>query len=75
MADQSSSPAMMAGRALLGGARLASRLVPRRLRQVIEDRIFYGIFNTTRVMNDNYGWRPGDAESSTTTGPAPRRPR
>ena len=31
----------------------------------IEDRIFYGIFNVTRVMNDHYGWRPEAEEEET----------
>lgn len=72
MAEQR-GPAMLAGRAVVGGLRLAGRVVPRRLRQAVVDRIFYGIFNTTRVMNDNYGWRPGEEASYTTTGPAPRK--
>ena len=26
--------------------------------RTIEDRIFYAIFQLTRVTNDHYGWRP-----------------
>jgi len=65
--------ALLAGRAVIGGLRLAGRLLPRRVRRMVEDRVFYGVFNTTRVMNDNYGWRPGEAASYTTPGPAPKR--
>ena len=54
--------AMMVGRALIGGLKAAGRLLPSRLRRRIEDRVFYGIFNATRVMNDNYGWRPKSEE-------------
>ena len=28
------------------------------------DRVFYVIFNMTRVTNDSYGWRPKDGQSS-----------
>ena len=64
---------MMTGHAVVGGLRLAGRMLPTRLRRAIVDRVFYGIFNTTRVMNDNYGWRPGESASYTTRGPAPQR--
>lgn len=73
MPEPEASPALLVGRVVVGGVRLAGRLVPRRLRQAITDRVFYGIFNTTRVMNDNYGWRPGEEASYTTRGPAPRK--
>jgi hypothetical protein len=26
--------------------------------RIFEDRIFYAIFQVTRVTNDHYGWRP-----------------
>jgi hypothetical protein len=54
--------AMMVGRAVVGGLRAAGRLLPARLLRSIEDRVFYGIFNVTRVMNDHYGWRPPEPE-------------
>ena len=50
--------ALWVGRAVVGSVRLAARLVPPRLRRAVEDRIFYGVFHTTRVTNDSYGWRP-----------------
>lgn len=53
---------MMVGRAVIGGLKTAGRLLPERIRRGIEDRIFYGIFNVTRVMNDHYGWRPPEEE-------------
>ncbi|MFT5681933.1 MAG: hypothetical protein ACI8RZ_002851 [Myxococcota bacterium] len=58
--------AMMVGRAVIGGMKAAKRLIPARLLRVVEDRIFYGIFNVTRVMNDHYGWRPPDPEEDKT---------
>lgn len=36
--------------------------LPPRLRKGLEDRVFYAIFQVTRVENDAYGWRP-DAPS------------
>jgi len=42
--------------------RLLKRITPPRLRRFAEDRIFYAIFNSTRVTNDAYGWRPEDEE-------------
>lgn len=38
--------------------RWLGRLIPRRLRACIEGRVFYAVFNSTRVTNDAYGWRP-----------------
>ena len=37
---------------------LLAKMIPRRLREVLEQRVFYAVFNTTRVTNDAYGWRP-----------------
>ena len=37
----------------------------RKIGRVVENRIFYAIFQVTRVTNDHYGWRPADEESST----------
>ena len=34
----------------------------------IENRIFYVIFQTTRVTNDNYGWKPSSKNAKTTKG-------
>ena len=31
----------------------------------IENRVFYAIFQSTRVTNDNYGWRPSATNSAT----------
>ncbi len=57
---------MMVGRAVIGGMKATRRLIPDRLLRAIEDRVFYGIFNVTRVMNDHYGWRPPDPEEDKT---------
>ncbi len=50
--------AMLIGRVVIGSVRVTLQVMPARLRRALEDRIFYGIFNVTRVMNDSYGWRP-----------------
>ena len=42
--------------------RLFARLIPSRVKRVMEDRIFYVIFNSSRVTNDAYGWRPDSKE-------------
>lgn len=43
--------------ALRLGRGVWSRL-PQAGRKQLEDRLFYVIFQTTRVENDAYGWRP-----------------
>ena len=43
---------------IVGGLRFVARRVPPKLRKDVEDRIFYAIFQMTRVENDAYGWRP-----------------
>ncbi|MEN9805959.1 MAG: hypothetical protein RL756_467 [Pseudomonadota bacterium] len=42
----------------VAGGRAAVRLLPARVRKNLEDRLFYAIFQRTRVENDAYGWRP-----------------
>lgn len=42
----------------IGAARRALRVLPRGLVHNVEDRVFYVIFQRTRVENDAYGWRP-----------------
>ena len=39
------------------------RRVPIALKKSVEDRIFYAIFQSTRVTNDAYGWRPEEKQS------------
>ena len=41
---------------------MVARLVPEPVRQRLEDRFFYAVFQVTRVENDSYGYRP-DPES------------
>lgn len=43
---------------VLATGRLTVRLLPRRLRQSLDDRAFGAVFQLTRVTNDHYGWRP-----------------
>lgn len=45
-------------RVLVGGVRAVVRAVPPKWRKRIEDRFFYAVFQTTRVTNDAYGWKP-----------------
>lgn len=47
------------------GARRVWGALPGRLRKDVEDRVFYIIFQRTRVENDAYGWRPPDGGGST----------
>ena len=49
-------------RGLIKVARAGSRVLPDRLKKHLEDRVFYAIFNLTRVTNDAYGWRPPEPE-------------
>ena len=30
--------------------------------RVVESRLFYAIFQVTRVTNDHYGWRPPEED-------------
>ena len=45
----------------------ASENDSRRLREILERRVFYAVFNTTRVTNDAYGWRPDPIDSERNT--------
>ncbi len=56
--DSSVSAAERAARLTLSVGRAAARLLPRRLREAIDDRVFGAVFQVTRVTNDHYGWRP-----------------
>lgn len=38
--------------------RAVVRRLPARVRRGLDDRLFYAIFQVTRVENDAYGWRP-----------------
>lgn len=58
--------ALVVGRAVISGLKAAGRMLPSRLLRGIEDRVFYGIFNVTRVMNDHYGWRPDEEDKEET---------
>ena len=46
---------------------LFAKLIPRRVRELLERRVFYAVFNTTRVTNDAYGWRPDPIDSERNT--------
>ena len=57
-------------------ARRLLSLLPKRLRDALERRVFYVIFNATRVTNDAYGWRPDpeDPKRETTVNRQDRQP-
>jgi hypothetical protein len=49
-----------AARLVMGVGRGLWRALPAHLRDRLEHRFFYAVFNVTRVTNDHYGWRPGE---------------
>lgn len=54
-AEDAPSPAAdLAARVLLGTARRVVVLLPPSVRQRLEDRFFYAIFQVSRVTNDHY---------------------
>lgn len=63
------SPTLTVARLAVGAARTLVRALPTRLVKHLEDRFFYAVFQTTRVTNDAYGWRP-----TTPPGPPPPEP-
>jgi hypothetical protein len=49
-------------RVTLALGRGLGRLLPLSLRRQVEDRVFFSVFQVTRVTNDAYGWRPEGEE-------------
>ncbi len=49
-------------------ARRLARAVPAGVRKNLEDRLFYVIFQRTRVENDAYGWRPDERDQRRAAG-------
>jgi hypothetical protein len=49
-------------RATLVVGRGLGRLLPAPIRRQVEDRVFFSVFQVTRVTNDAYGWRPEGEE-------------
>ena len=49
-------------RATLALGRGLGRLLPPPIRRQLEDRVFFSVFQVTRVTNDAYGWRPEGEE-------------
>jgi len=45
--------------------------LPPTVRRQLEDRFFYAVFQTTRVTNDAYGWRPPAPDEPPPNPPAP----
>ena len=63
----------MRGERLLRGAlRGVRRLVPPGVREAAEQRLFYAVFQLTRVTNDNYGYRVDPASGGRGGGEAAR---
>lgn len=49
--------------------RLVGKAIPKPLRAHLEDRLFYAIFQVTRVTNDAYPRREAEAEPADATEP------
>ena len=49
---------LLAGELILGISRRVYRVLPAAARTGLESRFFGTVFQTTRVTNDAYGWRP-----------------
>lgn len=58
MADEREQRLEALARVALDMGRATYRALPARVRKNLEDRLFYVIFQSTRVENDAYGWRP-----------------
>ena len=50
-------------RVAIRAARRVARALPESVRRRVDDRVFYAVFNLTRVTNDAYGWRPSDPDA------------
>lgn len=46
----------LVSRLVMGSVRVVGTRIPPRWKKLLEDRLFYAIFQTTRVTNDAYGW-------------------
>ena len=53
----------------IAAGRALSRALPRRVKKMVEDRIFFAIYQKTRVENDAYGWKPPPSDSAPTDTP------
>ena len=42
--------------------RVAKNAIPRPVRKLIKERVFYAVFHMTRITNDAYGWRPSEEQ-------------
>jgi len=42
--------------------RLVKKSIPRPVRKVLKERVFYAVFHMTRITNDAYGWRPPEEQ-------------
>lgn len=58
------SRALLLARVGLGLGRALLRQLPEGLKKNLEDRFFYAVFQSTRVTNDAYGWRPSTPPGS-----------
>ena len=49
---------LLSGRVIFGAGRRLLAVLPTRAVRALENRLFYSVFQVTRVTNDAYGWRP-----------------
>ena len=49
-------------RVVIGLSQRVGRVLPGSIRQRLENRVFFSVFQVTRVTNDAYGWKPGEKE-------------
>jgi|GEM_PF-2428892 len=54
--------------------RLVGKAIPKPVRDHLEDRLFYAIFQVTRVTNDAYPRREAEAAATQADAPAPVNP-
>jgi hypothetical protein len=48
----------LVSRVAVRSLRAVGRALPSGVMRQLDDRVFYAVFNLTRVTNDAYGWRP-----------------
>jgi hypothetical protein len=49
---------LLSGRLIFGAGRRLMAVLPMGAVRALENRLFYSVFQVTRVTNDAYGWRP-----------------
>ena len=49
-------------RLVIGLGKRVGRMLPSPVRERLENRVFFSVFQVTRVTNDAYGWKPREEE-------------